>query len=162
MIGHENKKWGGGQTGQKSTSHRPKIDPSLSRIRSAITNGSHLLLDVDHRSARMRRLRDLIGAHLADLGGADEVSQAEACLVRRCALITIELELLKPASKPTTAPPQPSWTTYQRVAGSFRRLHESLGLRRRAKDITGPTLGQILREGIRQDREAKRLEAKAT
>ena len=152
----------GAKRGKNSTSHRPKIDPSLSRIRSAITNGSHLLLDVDHRSARMRRLRDLIGAHLADLGGADEVSQAEACLVRRCALMTIELELLEARFEANDGATAAELDTYQRVAGSLRRLHESLGLRRRAKDITGPTLGDILREGIRQDREAKRLEAKAT
>ena len=35
--------------------------------------------------------------------------------------------------------------SYQRAANSLRRLLETLGLKRRAKDIT--SLGQILREG---------------
>ena len=124
--------------GKKSTSHRRKPDLSLSKVRSAITNGSQLLAGCDHRSARMRRLRDLIGAHLADLGGADEVSQAEACLVRRCALMTIELELLEARFEANDGATAAELDCYQRVAGSLRRLHESLGLRRRAKDITPP------------------------
>ena len=80
---------------KKTTAGRSKADISLSRVRSAITNGHYLLADCDHRSARMRRLRDLIGAHLADLGGRDLVSEAEFCLVRRAALLTLELELLE-------------------------------------------------------------------
>jgi hypothetical protein len=38
----------------------------------------------------------------------------------------------------------------------LRRLHQTLGLRRRQRDVT--TLGQILREGIRRDREAADIE----
>ena len=56
---------------KKSPSRRLKVDPSLTRVRSAITNGSQLLLDVDHRSAWMRRLRDIIQGHVADAGGID-------------------------------------------------------------------------------------------
>ena len=54
---------------KKPHSGRSKIDPSLTRVRSAITNGSHLLADVDGRSSWMRRLRDLIQGHIADAGG---------------------------------------------------------------------------------------------
>lgn len=136
----------GTRRGKKSTSNRGKADLSLSKLRSAITNGSQLLAGCDHRSARMRRLRDLIGAHLTDLGGADEVSQAEACLVRRCALLTLELELLKSKFEANDGATAAELDCYQRVAGSLRRLHESLGLKRRQKDVTGLTLGELLRQ----------------
>jgi len=47
------------------------------RGRSKVTNGSRLLPDVDGRTVRARRMRDLIQAHTADLGGDGEISEAE-------------------------------------------------------------------------------------
>ncbi len=73
---------------------RKRIAPSISRIRSAITNGSSVLANVDHRSAMMRRLKDLISAHESDLGGEDYVSESERRIVRRAAMLTIQLEML--------------------------------------------------------------------
>jgi cobalamin-dependent methionine synthase I len=35
---------------------------------------------------------------------------------------------------------------YARVAGNLRRLLEAVGLQRRAKDVTTPTLDEIARE----------------
>jgi hypothetical protein len=133
------------KTAKKSTADRPKLDPSLTRIRSAITNGSQLLAGCDHRSARMRRLRDLVGAHLADLGGAEACSQAEMCIVRRCALMTIELELLEARFEANDGATAAELDCYQRVAGSLRRLHESLGLKRRARLVNMPTLQEYIR-----------------
>ena len=49
--------------------------------RSRITNGSALLPGVDGRSAWVRRARDLIREHLADLGGFDNVSAAERSII---------------------------------------------------------------------------------
>jgi hypothetical protein len=74
---------------KKPTAGRTKTDLSLSKLRSAITNGSQVIFGCDHRSARMRRLKDLIGGHVADLGGRDLISEAEFCLVRRAALLTL-------------------------------------------------------------------------
>ena len=93
----------------------------------AITNGSQLLPGCDHRSSRMRRLRDLIGAHLADLGGRDLVSEAEFCLVRRAALLTLELELLEARFEANDGAKAAELECYQRVASSLRRLIESVG-----------------------------------
>ena len=84
----------------------------------------------------MRRLRDLIGGHVADLGGRDLISEAEFCLVRRCALLTLELELLEAKFEANEGATVVELDCYQRVSGSLRRLHESLGLRRRQKDVT--------------------------
>ena len=55
--------------------------------RSRITNGSALLPGVDGRSAWVRRARDLIREHLADLGGFDNVSAAERSIIRRASVL---------------------------------------------------------------------------
>ena len=39
-----------------------------------------------------RRLRDLIALHLSDLGGVDNVCEAEGSIVSRIATLTVELE----------------------------------------------------------------------
>jgi hypothetical protein len=56
---------------------RTRLAPSLAALRAAKTNGTRLLENCDHRSARMRRFRDLIGMHVSDLGGEDACSSAE-------------------------------------------------------------------------------------
>jgi hypothetical protein len=60
--------------------------------RSRITNGSKLLLGIDGRSHWVRRCKDIIAAHLSDLGGADNTSAAERSTIRRAAVLTTELE----------------------------------------------------------------------
>ena len=125
---------------------RTRLAPSLAAIRSAKSNGTRLLDGCDHRTARMRRLRDLIGMHLSDLGGEDVCSAAELSLIRCASLLTLELEVLESKFEQEGGASIKQLECYQRVAGSLRRLLESVGLQRRAKDVT-PTLGQILRAG---------------
>jgi hypothetical protein len=132
---------------KKSTAGRGKTDLSIAKLRSAVTNGSQLLAGCDHRSARMRRLKDLIGGHVADLGGRDLISEAEFCLVRRAAILTLELELLEAKFEANDGAKVQELECYQRVASSLRRLLESLGLRRRQRDVP-PRLGTILCEGL--------------
>jgi hypothetical protein len=127
---------------------RSKVELSLSRNRSAITNGTHVLHDLDHRGAWARRLKDLIAGHLTDLGGIDNVSEAEKLLVRRCAMLALQLELqeqrfaLNEGGEATSGQIE----VYQRVVNTLRRTLETLGLQRRPKDITPtPTLDQYLR-----------------
>ena len=143
---------------RKSRPDRPKADVSLSRLRSAITNGRQLLADCDHRSARMRRLRDLIAGHVSDLGGRDQISEAEFCLIRRCSLLTLELELLEARFETNDGATAQELDIYQRAAGSLRRLHESLGLRRRSRDVTPHPLDYAKQ----YDRDAEDAEAEAT
>ena len=115
---------------------RTRFAPSLAALRSAKSNGTQLLDGCDHRSARMRRLRDLIGMHISDLGGEDACSAAELSIVRRAALLTLELEVLEVKFEQEGEASIKQLECYQRVAGSLRRLLESIGLKRRAKDIT--------------------------
>ena len=94
----------------------------------------------------MRRLRDLIGAHLSDLGGVDATSAAEQSIVRRAALLTVELEVMEVAFDKAGEASVKQLDCYQRTANSLRRLLESLGLKRRQKEVT--SLGEILRGGL--------------
>ncbi len=114
---------------------RNRTEPSLSRIRSAVTNGTQLLAGCDHRTARMRRLRDLIEGHVSDLGGPDHCSQAELSIVRRAALITLEIETLEAKFKAAEGATLQELESYQRSANALRRHLESLGLKRRSRDV---------------------------
>jgi hypothetical protein len=64
------------------------VAPMKATARSRVTNGSAVLPDVDGRSTWVRRLRDLIGLHLSDLGGEDAVSEAERSIIGRAAKAT--------------------------------------------------------------------------
>ena len=110
--------------------------------RSRITNG-HLLIDGDARSAWARRMRDLIGLHLSDLGGADAVSEAEKSIVRRVATLTVELERMEAGFAEAGEAQPEQLDLYQRTAGNLRRLLEAIGLERRSKDVT-PSLAEYL------------------
>jgi hypothetical protein len=120
---------------------RKRLAPSLACFKSAITNGSALLHNVDGRSATMRRLRDLITNHANDLGGADNLSTAELALVRRAAMLTLQLEMMEARWQENNGEASAKQIeTYQRTSNTLRRLLESLGLQRRQKDITPSTL----------------------
>lgn len=113
--------------------------------RSAVTNGSALLPGVDGRSPWARRVRDLIDLHISDLGGADAVSEAERSIVRRAATMTVELERMEAGFATTGEASITQLDAYQRASNSLRRLLESVGLNRRARDITLPTLAELVK-----------------
>src|SRR5208337_3371107 len=50
---------------------------------------------VDGRSAWMRRCKDIIAAHVSDLGSEDNISAAERSIIRRASVMTVELERLE-------------------------------------------------------------------
>jgi hypothetical protein len=116
--------------------------------RSRITNGSALLPGIDGRSAWVRRAKDLFALHMADLGGEDNVSEAERALVRRAVTLTVELERREVMFAQASAADDEALAIYQTTVNTLRRTLESLGLQRRPRDV-GPTLGQILRDGQR-------------
>jgi len=140
---------------ETSSADRAVVDGVSPRQRSRVTNGTALLPGTDGRGAWVRRCKDVIAEHLADMGGSDNTSAAERSIVRRAAVLTTELEMLEArfaqAEGMATAT---DLDLYQRMAGNLRRLLEAVGLQRRAKDI-GPTLGELLR----QDHERQQLQA---
>jgi hypothetical protein len=99
------------------------------KIRSAITNGRYLFTDVDHRTKAMRRLRDLLAAHVSDLGGDDNITEAMRGLVRRASVLTLQAEMMEQrwASNGGQASAA-ELETYQRCTNTMRRCCESLGL----------------------------------
>jgi hypothetical protein len=112
------------------------------KARSRITNHGHLLPDIDGRTMWARRLRDLTAMLVADQGGDDMISAAKMAIVRRAAIIQVELEL----RELRFADEEPSYLQleqYSRISGNLRRMLESVGLERRAKDVT-PTLSEYL------------------
>jgi hypothetical protein len=124
------------------------------KVRSALTNGSiGILGDVDHRTAWMRRLRDLTASHVADLGGEDVISEGERRLIQRCAMLTLQIEMIErrwATANDGEAEGHKSLMVYQTATNTLRRTLETLGLRRRARQV-GPTLGEVLREGFEHD-----------
>jgi hypothetical protein len=132
---------------------RPKVTRPKDPQKSRITNGSALLPGVDQRGAWIRRCKDVIRAHLADMGGEDNTSAAERSIIRRASVMTVELERLEAKFAVEGEANERDIDLYIRGSGSLRRLLEAIGLQRRAKDI-GPTLGDLLREDLAQQREA--------
>jgi hypothetical protein len=96
-----------------------------------------LLPTVDGRSIWARRLHDLIYLHLSDLGGEDACSEAEKALVRRASCLIVELEHMETRFALAEVGASPDkLRIYQMTVNTLRRTLESLGLKRRAKDIT--------------------------
>lgn len=104
--------------------------------RSRVTNGRTVLPGVDNRTERMRRLRDLIGQHVADLGGEDQVTSAEMAIIRRACTLMVELELLEVRFAEAGEASADQLDLHSRVSGNLRRLLESLGLQRRPRRVS--------------------------
>jgi hypothetical protein len=120
--------------------HAPRkpVEPTLACVRSAVTNGSVLFHGVDHRSAWMRRYRDLIADHVSDLGGIEAMSQSEKILARRCAMIALQCELMEARwSASNGEASERQLATYQTSVNTLRKTLEALGLSRRPRDVTG-------------------------
>jgi hypothetical protein len=107
------------------------------RLRSRVTNGATYLTLRDSGSPSARRLRDLMAALTADLGGVDVCSTAELMLIRRAAMLSLQLELMEQqwASRRGGEAPAKPLINYQRVTNTLRRTLEALGLRRRLKPV---------------------------
>jgi hypothetical protein len=118
--------------------------PRKPTARSRVTNGKTLIAGIDGRSTWVRRCRDLISLHVADKGGEGAVSEAERAIIRRAAVLITELELMESKfAAAGGAPDIASLDAYQRASNSLRRMLESIGLPRRARDVSPPTLAEL-------------------
>jgi hypothetical protein len=126
-----------GMTDLPSTTHK---EPRPKKIRSAVTNGNRRFVDGDGRSAWDRRRRDIEAEYLQDMGGRDSLSGYQRALAQVAATLRVELEALE--GRLSKAEPV-DLDGYARVGGHFRRICETLGIERRAKDVT-PTLAEII------------------
>jgi hypothetical protein len=117
---------------EATVGERQRPQSRAKRPRSAVTSGRKLLLQGDPNSAWSRRYHDILGGHVADLGGADMLSEAQAALCRDAACLEIELERMRGM---LSAGEKVDLDLYGRVAGQRRRILESLGLKREARPV---------------------------
>lgn len=93
-----------------------------------------LTLDqLDHRTAAAKRCRDLIATIELDLGGGDRLSTGERQIIQRAAITGAVLEDIETrwlAGEPIDP------ALYATLGNAQRRLLETIGLRRRARDVT--------------------------
>ena len=106
----------------------------------------HERLEIAGRCGRqislVRRCKDLLADHLSDI---PDPSAAERSIIRRAAVLTVELERLEKQFALAGEADPDTLDLYGRTSGNLRRLLEAVGLQRRARDIS-PTLADIMRE----------------
>ena len=134
----------------QAPSSRTPAPASVTR-RSRVTNGQQLFVGPGTERWR-RRLSDLIAMMHSDLGGPTNTSEAEKMLVRRAGMLSLQCELMEQswAEHHDGVAPAKRLDEYQRTCSALRRILESLGLQRRAKDVT-PTLEQYLAANKEQE-----------
>jgi hypothetical protein len=121
----------------QAAAHTPRVSGAIEARppaqRSAVSNGRRLFVEGDGRSPWSRRYRDLIAGHVSDLGGVSALSEAQLSLVKRASAIECELEQLEGK---LSMGHQVDLDSYGRAASHLRRILETLGLERRAIDVT--------------------------
>lgn len=110
--------------------------------RSRVSNGSELLPGVDNRSRWARLFKDVRGMLIQHLGGEDRMSAPQHSLCRRVATFEAELVHMEAdfaASRESgETPAQSELDLYSRMTSAQRRILDTLGLDRKAFDVTPP------------------------
>jgi len=120
---------------------QPRADRKV-YARSRLTNGKDLLPNIDGRSLIARRYRDICSAIAADQGGIDQLSEARIQLIRRyaaCCVLAEEMESVRGG--------QIDITEHAQLTSTMVRVAQRIGLDRVPRDISSPSLADILREG---------------
>jgi hypothetical protein len=114
--------------------HTPRILPFRSaRASSKATTGKRMFAEGgDGRSLWGRRWRDLVLAHIGDLGGPELLSEAQISICRRISAMECELEAME-ARMSAGVPIDPD--QYGRLAGRLCRMFELIGIHRLARPI---------------------------
>jgi hypothetical protein len=114
---------------------RKRAPVRASRPRSAITSGRQLFIDGDPNSAWSRRFHDLLISHINDLApkdGANALAASQLVLIRCATAIECELERLDAR---LSCGKKVDMDAYARISGHLRRMWETLGLERNAKEV---------------------------
>ena len=108
--------------------------------RSKVTNGRQLFIDGDARLKVSRRFRDVLASIATDLGGVDRLSEGQKQIARRCAMLSVECEIMESAA----VAGQPfDLDVYGQLTDRLGRAFQRLGLKRVMHDVT-PDLGAYL------------------
>jgi hypothetical protein len=112
---------------------RKRLELPKDSFRSAVTNGRDLLAGIDGRSLVARRYRDVECTIAQDLGGADQLSEAQLQLIRSAAGLIVLRENLDAA----TVNGEPiDIGNYCKISNSLNRVLGAIGLRRVSKDVS--------------------------
>lgn len=102
------------------------------KVRSAVSNGKRRFVGPgDGRGVWDRRRRDLEATYISNMGGVDRLSGYQIGLAQVAATLRIELEALEAK---LSLGESVDLDLYARVASHYRRVCETLGLARVAKD----------------------------
>lgn len=115
-----------GRNMQALTRKQPAKKPTA---RSRVTNGSKLGSEMDGRTVWARRLRDLIDLYSSDIGDIEHIPHSKRSLVRRAAVLTVELERAEVGFAEKGEADPAALTAYQTTANSLRRILESLDIK---------------------------------
>jgi len=132
---------------QHDDNHRQIARKPTARAR--VSNGRDVLPNVDGRSLVARRYRDISNAIIVDQGGADQCSESRLQLIRRFAAAAVLAEQLE--SKLANGE-EIDIAQHGALASTLVRLAAKIGIDRRAKDIGGLTLGDLMRADIEERR----------
>jgi DEAD/DEAH box helicase domain-containing protein len=130
----------------RAVRNRKPLSQMVSRApkgRSKVTNGRQLFIDGDARLKVSRRFRDVLASIATDLGGADRLSEGQKQIARRCAMLSVECEIMESAA----VAGQPfDLDVYGQLTDRLGRAFQRLGLKRVMHDVT-PDLGAYGRVG---------------
>jgi hypothetical protein len=134
---------------------------SVAALRDGITQGRFAHLPTIDYPPWKRRLNTLTEALIADLGGDTNVSTAEQILVERCAVMTLQCELMEAqwAERNNFRATDLQNLVHQRQVNALRRTLTALGLKRRPRDVT-VTVEEYLRHS-KQQQEVDDVDAEA-
>ncbi len=110
--------------------------------RSAVTNGAKLLSGLDGRTLAARRYKDIAFSLADDLGGAAELTEAQRCLIRQAAALTVHSEQLQAAMLRGEAVDAKDIVAASNASG---RILAKLGLRRSAVASKAPSIADYLK-----------------
>jgi hypothetical protein len=128
------------------------ISPEVARR----VDGRRLLPGVDQRSPPYRRYKALVSALAVDQGGADMISATKAQLIKRFAaagVLAEQYEIRLARGETLDANTLMVWAS---LAGVQVRVASRIGVERVPRDISGPTLGELLRA---EDERQRTIEA---
>lgn len=119
-----------------------KADKPIARnVGTRVGNGTSLHAEGDGRGLWARRFREVVAAHTSDLGlPAEALSEAKRSLIRRIATLEIELEKFEGI---LARGGEVNIDIYSRVSGQLRRMLETIGLERVARDVT-PSIADVI------------------
>jgi len=86
----------------------------------------------------------------SDLGGEDELSEGEKSLLRRIVTLEVQCEMQESSfARREGEIGATALDLYSRTSNTLRRLLESVGLQRRAKDVT-PSLSEYTKRQVEE------------